>query len=100
MCCVCVDVCVDETRLEHIYAIVCDRDCVYECMFVKRQTETAAGAAGTAVNIDISFQYQLRPTELSDLYDKGMHYELSATVRIFCVCLLSVEGFPSTVQRD
>jgi len=36
----------------------------------ERQTETAAGAAGTAVNIDISFQYQLRPTELSDLYDK------------------------------
>ena len=92
--------CVEMRRVFSTFTRIFVTDVVYECMFVQRQTETAAGAAGTAVNIDVSFQYQLRPNELSDLYDKGRHDELSATVRIFCVCLLSSEGFPSTVQSD
>lgn len=34
----------------------------------ERLTEEKQGAAGTAISVDISFQYRLRPEELSDLY--------------------------------
>lgn len=37
----------------------------------ERLTEAQQGAAGTAINVDISFQYRLRPEELSDLYASG-----------------------------
>ena len=42
----------------------------------ERLTETNAGAAGTAINLDVTFQYRLRPEELSDLYSAvALQYE-------------------------
>ena len=38
----------------------------------ERLTVENQGAAGTAINVDISFQYRLRPQELSDLYASGV----------------------------
>mmetsp|Transcript_1947 Transcript_1947/g.4910 ORF Transcript_1947/g.4910 Transcript_1947/m.4910 type:complete len:375 (-) Transcript_1947:273-1397(-) len=42
----------------------------------ERLSDTNQGAAGTAISLDITFQYRLRPDELSDLYKAvALQYE-------------------------
>ena len=50
----------------------------------ERSSESQAGAAGTAVNADISFQYRLRPAELPQLYDTGKRsHVIAGMLRVF-----------------
>mmetsp|Transcript_23896 Transcript_23896/g.59996 ORF Transcript_23896/g.59996 Transcript_23896/m.59996 type:complete len:374 (+) Transcript_23896:260-1381(+) len=42
----------------------------------ERLSDTTAGAAGTAISLDVTFQYRLRPEELSELYSSvALQYE-------------------------
>jgi len=42
----------------------------------ERLSDTNVGAAGTAISLDVTFQYRLRPDELSDLYSAvALQYE-------------------------